>query len=115
MTGLLFLIPAALFLGGLGLAAFLWALRSGQFEDLDGAAFGIEIGDGDDDIIEIDADKLEQAIARDTDELSQFLSGVGDDKGFLDAVRGAVDEGLDAVTREANRDPSLGLLIDFRA
>ena len=26
-------------LGGIGLAAFLWALRSGQFEDLDGAAY----------------------------------------------------------------------------
>ena len=38
MEGLLYLIPIALFLGGLGLAAFLWALRSGQFEDLDGAA-----------------------------------------------------------------------------
>ncbi len=38
MTALAFLIPAALGLGLLGLAAFLWALRSGQFEDLDGAA-----------------------------------------------------------------------------
>lgn len=38
MTGLLILIPAALLLGALGLLAFLWALRSGQFEDLDGAA-----------------------------------------------------------------------------
>ena len=38
MTNLVFLIPVALFLGGLGLAAFLWALRSGQYEDLDGAA-----------------------------------------------------------------------------
>jgi cbb3-type cytochrome oxidase maturation protein len=38
MTGLLFLIPIALFLGGLGLAAFVWSLRSGQYEDLDGAA-----------------------------------------------------------------------------
>ncbi|MGQ3072369.1 MAG: cbb3-type cytochrome oxidase assembly protein CcoS [Ferrovibrionaceae bacterium] len=28
----------ALALGLLGLGAFLWALRSGQFEDLDGAA-----------------------------------------------------------------------------
>jgi len=37
MSGLLYLIPAALFLGGLGLAAFLWALRSGQYDDLDGA------------------------------------------------------------------------------
>ena len=33
MTALLFLIPAALFLGGLGLAAFIWAVRSGQFDD----------------------------------------------------------------------------------
>lgn len=38
MTMLLFLIPVALFLGGLGLVAFLWALKSGQYEDLDGAA-----------------------------------------------------------------------------
>jgi cbb3-type cytochrome oxidase maturation protein len=38
MTNLLLLIPVALFLGLLGLGAFLWALRSGQFEDLDGAA-----------------------------------------------------------------------------
>ncbi|GEO81062.1 cbb3-type cytochrome oxidase assembly protein CcoS [Pararhodospirillum oryzae] len=38
MDVLLFLIPMALFLGGLGLMGFLWALRSGQFEDLDGAA-----------------------------------------------------------------------------
>ncbi len=41
MTGLLILIPAALLLGALGLRAFLWALRSGQFEDLDGAAHRI--------------------------------------------------------------------------
>ena len=38
MTGLLYLIPIALFLGLLGLGAFLWALRTGQFDDLDGAA-----------------------------------------------------------------------------
>jgi len=38
MTALGFLIPAALFLGLLGLVAFLWALKNGQFEDLDGAA-----------------------------------------------------------------------------
>lgn len=41
MTALAWLIPAALFLGLLGLAAFLWALRSGQFDDLDGAAWRI--------------------------------------------------------------------------
>ena len=38
MTILLFLVPLALILGGLGLAAFLWSLKSGQYEDLDGAA-----------------------------------------------------------------------------
>lgn len=38
MNGLLLLIPIALALGLGGLAAFLWALRSGQFDDLDGAA-----------------------------------------------------------------------------
>lgn len=39
MTALVWLIPVALFLGLLGLAAFLWSLRSGQFEDLEGAAW----------------------------------------------------------------------------
>ncbi|TPJ38796.1 cbb3-type cytochrome oxidase assembly protein CcoS [Mesorhizobium sp. B2-3-13] len=37
MTTLVYLIPVALFLGTLGLLAFLWALRSGQYDDLDGA------------------------------------------------------------------------------
>ena len=39
------LIPVALFLGLLGLLAFLWALRSGQFDDLDGAAHRILFDD----------------------------------------------------------------------
>ena len=39
MTALLWLIPAALVLGALGLAAFIWALNDGQFDDLDGAAW----------------------------------------------------------------------------
>jgi cbb3-type cytochrome oxidase maturation protein len=38
MNGLMILIPIALFLGAIGLAAFLWTLRSGQYDDLDGAA-----------------------------------------------------------------------------
>ena len=45
MTGLAFLIPVALGMGLLGLFAFFWALRSGQFEDLDGAAARILIED----------------------------------------------------------------------
>jgi cbb3-type cytochrome oxidase maturation protein len=38
MTNLLVLMPVALGLGLLGLAAFLWSLRTGQYEDLEGAA-----------------------------------------------------------------------------
>lgn len=38
MNALIILIPIALVLGLAGLAAFLWAMRSGQFDDLDGAA-----------------------------------------------------------------------------
>lgn len=45
MTALLWLIPLALTLGGLGLMGFLWALRSGQFDDLDGAAHRILFDD----------------------------------------------------------------------
>lgn len=41
MNILVLLIPIALLLGFAGLAAFIWALRSGQFEDLDGAAVRI--------------------------------------------------------------------------
>ncbi len=38
MTVLLFLVPLALALGFVGLMAFLWSLKSGQYDDLDGAA-----------------------------------------------------------------------------
>ena len=41
MSALAWLIPVALFLGLIGLAGFLWSLRSGQFDDLDGAAYRI--------------------------------------------------------------------------
>jgi cbb3-type cytochrome oxidase maturation protein len=39
MTALAWLIPCALVLGVAGLAAFLWALNTGQFEDLEGAGW----------------------------------------------------------------------------
>ncbi len=38
MNNLLILIPVALGLGALGLIAFIWSLKTGQFDDLDGAA-----------------------------------------------------------------------------
>ena len=45
MTALLWLIPIALAMGLLGLIAFLWSIKSGQYEDLDGAAHRILLDD----------------------------------------------------------------------
>jgi cbb3-type cytochrome oxidase maturation protein len=47
MNGLAILIPIALFMGLAGLGFFFWAMRSGQFEDLDGAAQRVLIDDED--------------------------------------------------------------------
>ncbi|HJS32057.1 MAG TPA: cbb3-type cytochrome oxidase assembly protein CcoS [Alphaproteobacteria bacterium] len=47
MSSLLILIPLAILLGLIGLGAFLWALRAGQFDDLDGAANRILFDDDD--------------------------------------------------------------------
>jgi len=38
VESLIYLIPIALVLGLLALFAFLWALKSGQYEDMEGAA-----------------------------------------------------------------------------
>ena len=58
MTALVYLIPAALILSLLGLGGFLWALRSKQYEDLEGASYRalFDDDDGDDD----DVEKLEK-------------------------------------------------------
>jgi cbb3-type cytochrome oxidase maturation protein len=48
MTGLALLIPVALGLGLLGLAGFFWSVKSGQFDDADGAALRILIDDDED-------------------------------------------------------------------
>lgn len=45
MTGLALLIPIALLMGACGLVAFLWAMRSGQYDDMDGAAHRVLIDD----------------------------------------------------------------------
>lgn len=47
MNGLAFLIPLALGLGLGALGLFVWALRSGQYDDLDGAAVRIFLEDED--------------------------------------------------------------------
>jgi cbb3-type cytochrome oxidase maturation protein len=41
MNVLIYLLPIALALGLTGLAAFLWSLRNGQYEDLEGAALRV--------------------------------------------------------------------------
>jgi len=41
MNVLIYLVPLALMLGLTGLVAFLWSLKSGQYDDLDGAAVRI--------------------------------------------------------------------------
>lgn len=55
MSGLIYLIPIALLLGGIGLAAFLWALKSGQFEDPEGAAARVLLDD------DLEADETDQS------------------------------------------------------
>jgi len=52
MSSLVFLVPLALLLGGAALAAFLWSLRSGQYDDLDGAAARI--------LLDEENDRIEQ-------------------------------------------------------
>lgn len=47
MSSLTITIPIALVMGLLGLATFFWALRSNQFDDLEGAANRILIDEED--------------------------------------------------------------------
>ena len=56
MSGLVFLIPIALMMGLAGLAAFVWAVRAGQFDDPDGAAARI--------LLDTDAPLPNPAVAR---------------------------------------------------
>jgi cbb3-type cytochrome oxidase maturation protein len=45
MNVLLILIPVSITLGALGLCAFLWTIRSGQYDDADGAAARLLLDD----------------------------------------------------------------------
>ncbi len=49
MNILVFLVPVALTLGFVGLVAFVWSLKAGQFDDLDGAASRVLFDDDVDD------------------------------------------------------------------
>ncbi|MGB3502860.1 MAG: cbb3-type cytochrome oxidase assembly protein CcoS [Mesorhizobium sp.] len=48
MTLLSWLVPVALGMGLVGLIAFLWSMKSGQLEDLDGAAERVLLHEADD-------------------------------------------------------------------
>ena len=45
MNVLVYLLPAAIGLGLIGLFGFLWALRSGQYSDVEGAALRVHSDD----------------------------------------------------------------------
>lgn len=45
MDVLIYLIPVAILLGLIGLGAFLWTIKSNQYDDLEGAAHRILIDD----------------------------------------------------------------------
>lgn len=47
MNVMWYLIPISLGLGGLGLAVFFWTMKSGQYDDLEGAAERILLDDED--------------------------------------------------------------------
>ena len=63
MEVLIYLVPLALALGLLGLVAFLWALNSGQFDDLDGAAWRAIMDDDINTSVEPDSGKADIANA----------------------------------------------------
>ena len=66
MDVILYLLPAALLLGLLGLGAFMWCLKSGQFDDLDGAAHRVL---SDDDLLQ---ERSQQpSMAKDADSRAQ--------------------------------------------
>lgn len=55
MEVIYFLLPAAILMSSVGLAFFVWALRSGQFEDLEGPRWRV--------LYEDDSEPLPQSLA----------------------------------------------------
>jgi cbb3-type cytochrome oxidase maturation protein len=68
MNVLVYLVPMALLLGLTGLAAFLWSLRSGQYDDLEGAAVRVL---NDDDIHHAGPEAPAPALLREVQPLSR--------------------------------------------
>jgi cbb3-type cytochrome oxidase maturation protein len=64
MSYLAWLVPIALGMGLAGLVAFLWSMRSGQYEDLDGAAERVLLSGAADAPLRQDGVKNEEALHR---------------------------------------------------
>jgi cbb3-type cytochrome oxidase maturation protein len=64
MNVLVYLVPMALALGLTGLAAFLWSMRAGQYDDLEGAAMRVL---SDDDVDWVNATGRPNLPRRDTE------------------------------------------------
>jgi cbb3-type cytochrome oxidase maturation protein len=54
------LLPGMLLLGIIGVAVFFWAVRNGQYDDMDGAANRVLMDDDDDDAVKSEQDKSSQ-------------------------------------------------------
>ncbi|MCX4188290.1 cbb3-type cytochrome oxidase assembly protein CcoS [Methylophaga sp. OBS4] len=54
------LLPGMLLLGIIGVAVFFWAVRNGQYDDMDGAANRVLMDDDDDDMVKSEQDKSSQ-------------------------------------------------------
>ena len=63
MNSLLFLVPLSIVLLGVAFGAFIWAVRRGQFDDLDAAALDILV----DDEAKPSADAQADSASRETD------------------------------------------------
>lgn len=62
MNVLAFMIPVSILMGLIGLGAFIWALKSRQYEDLDGAANRI-LFEGDERVVKV-AESSEPSCSR---------------------------------------------------
>ena len=63
MDFVFYLLPLAILMGSVGLGAFMWALKSGQFDDLDGSAWRA-IMDDDEDMVPNGGNEQKKPTAR---------------------------------------------------
>ena len=80
MNYLAWLVPIALGMGIVGLVAFLWSMRSGQYEDLDGAAERVLLADAADSPLRQarwDSDQAQKESTNDGNAMDRWRSSNG--------------------------------------